>query len=57
MRCIKCDGYIDVDKHPGALVFSPPGAALNTGNHVLPTVAKIHVCADCWPDLLEWLEK
>jgi hypothetical protein len=45
LKCDKCGTEL---QQPGALVFSPP-----TGEAWL--VEKYHVCAACWPALLEML--
>lgn len=44
--CDRCHRPLD---KPGAIVFGPP---LNTD---VLTVAKFHVCVDCWPILAHWI--
>jgi hypothetical protein len=39
----------------GALVFSPP--VKNNKEMSMSTVHKFHVCSECWPKLLKFIEE
>ena len=52
ITCCKCSKPFTT---MGALVFSPP--VKNNKEMSMSTVHKFHVCSDCWPKLLKFMEE
>lgn len=50
----KCDKCGEELKAYGALAFSPPETKPNESCG--RAVEKYHICADCWPKLVAWLQ-
>ena len=50
-KCDKCKRELTTY---GALAFSPPRE--NQDGSCEREVEKLHICAECWQKLLEWIE-